>query len=113
MLVTITSVRLKNWWRFFELSYHGMKISQEIKKCEGFIKMKNTGFGYLHFTMSAWECQEDIKKFYKAGAHLLAMKKASTLATETTTYTYATDRLPSWSDAKRLLSENGKVLIWD
>ena len=74
--------------------------------------MKNTGLGYLHFTMSAWERQEDIKKFYKEGAHLSAMKKASTLATETTTYTYATDKLPSWKEAKVLLSKNGKVLRW-
>lgn len=112
MFVTITSIRLRNWWRFLELSYHGLRISREIKNHQGFLKLKNTGFGYLHFTMSAWERQEDIKKFYKEGAHLHAMKKSSTLATETRTYTYTTKTFPSWKEAKQLLAENGKVLKW-
>jgi hypothetical protein len=113
MFITITSIRLKNWWRFFELSYHGMKISREIRNCEGFIQMKNTGFGYLHFTMSAWESKEDLKKFYSAGAHLDAMKKTCAIAAETSTYTYYATELPNWKEAKSLLIEEGRMLKWN
>jgi len=72
--------------------------------------MKNTGFGYLHFTLSAWETTEDLKRFAREGAHLNAMKKSSTLATEIRTYTYQGDRFPGWKEAKKTLFEKGKVL---
>ncbi|MGC4022735.1 MAG: DUF3291 domain-containing protein [Cyclobacteriaceae bacterium] len=112
MIITITSIRLKNWWRFFELSYYGMRISFQIKKQAGFIRMKNTGFGYLHFTCSAWSHESDLKKFSREGAHLEAMKRASSIATETRTYTYESGIFPNWGKAKKLLSENGKILTW-
>jgi heme-degrading monooxygenase HmoA len=110
MFITITSIRLKSWWRFFQLSIHGYKITGQLRQQKGFIKLKNTGFGYLHFTMSAWESEADIKKFYREGAHLAAMKRASAIATETRTLTYQAESLPGWKDAKQLLLEKGKVL---
>jgi hypothetical protein len=110
MVITITSIRLKNWWRFFQLSLHGLKITGQLKQQKGFIKLKNTGFGYLHFTMSAWESEEDVKRFYREGAHLEAMKQASMIATETRTFTYQTENFPKWKEAKQLLTEKGKAL---
>jgi len=110
MVITITSVRLKSWWRFFQLSLHGFKISQQLKGQKGFIKLKNTGFGYLHFTMSAWESEEDVRRFFREGAHLAALKQASKIATETRTFTYQAENLPTWEEAKQLLVEKGKVL---
>ncbi|MBI3483355.1 MAG: DUF3291 domain-containing protein [Bacteroidetes bacterium] len=112
MVITITSIRLKSWWRFFQLSYHGLQIGKQIKKQKGFIKMKNTGFGYLHFTMSAWEREEDLKKFYREGAHLEAMKKAPIIASETRTLSYQSEKFPSWREVRQLLLEKGKVLKW-
>src|SRR5436190_890330 len=112
MYITITSIRLKSWWRFFQLSSRALKITQQLKSQKGFIRMKNTGFGYLHFTLSAWEREEDLKQFYKQGAHLEAMKKTATIATETRTYTYQNEVLPNWKEAKWLLSEKGKVMKW-
>ena len=112
MFVTVTSIRLKKWWHFFRLSQYALRITRQIKNEKGFIKMKNTGFGLLHYTLSAWESEEDLKRFYKQGAHLEAMKKASTIATETSTYTYQTNKLPEWKEAKQLLSEKGKVMKW-
>ena len=110
MVITITSIRLKSWWRFFQLSLHGLKISQQLRSQKGFIKLKNTGFGSLHFTMSAWESEADLKRFYREGAHLNAMKRASVIATETRTFTYTAEKLPKWKEAKQFLTEKGKVL---
>ena len=72
--------------------------------------MKSTGFGYLHFTLSAWEMEENLKQFAREGAHLDAMKKSSAIANEIRTYTYQSDQTPDWAEAKQLLSEKGKVL---
>lgn len=113
MIVTVTSIRLKKWWYFFKLSYHGLQITRQMQNENGFLKMKNTGFGFMHYTLSAWEREEDVKRFYKQGAHLDAMKKASSIATETRTYTYTTEKFPDWSAAKKLLKKNGKVVKWN
>jgi heme-degrading monooxygenase HmoA len=83
-----------------------------MKNEKGFLKMKNTGFGLMHYTLSAWETEEDVKRFYKQGAHLDAMKKAAFIATETKTYTYPAAKFPGWKEAKKLLQEKGKVLKW-
>jgi hypothetical protein len=60
--------------------------------------------------MSAWESEEDVKKFYREGAHLEAMKRAPKIATETRTLTYQAEKLPKWREGKQLLLEKGKVL---
>lgn len=112
MIITVTSIRLKSWWRFIQLSYLGFKINQQLKTQKGFVRMKNAGFGYLHFTVSAWDREEDLKKFSREGAHLEAMKKSSQIATETRTYTYSSEKFPRWSEAKKLLMEKGKVIKW-
>lgn len=110
MIVTLTSLRLKSVWYFFKLSWFGLKISQQAKQQEGFIQLKNTGFGYLHFTCSAWQNEKAMKEFMRSGAHLEAMKNSGSLAQEIRTYTYQTDHLPSWKEAKTLLTEKGKAL---
>lgn len=112
MFVTITSLKLKSVWGFFKLSLFGLKISNQAKKEKGFIAMKNTGFGYHHYTLTQWQTEDDLKRFSRSGEHLNAMKKSGTLATEIRTYTYAADRMPNWNTAKKLLIENGKSLTF-
>ena len=110
MIITITSIKLRSLWKFFKLSLHGMKVMQQAKSQKGFIKMKNTGFGYWHYTLSAWETEEDVKNFSKSGAHLLAMKESQALSTEIGIYTYESDKMPDWNEAKELVKEKGRVL---
>jgi heme-degrading monooxygenase HmoA len=110
MIITITSLELRHWWGFFKLSLRGLKISRQAKTQKGFIRMKNTGFGYLHFTLSAWESEADLKDFARRGAHLEAMKESRNLATEIRIYTFRSERIPDWREAKQMLFENGRVI---
>ncbi len=112
MHITVTSIKLRSVWLFFKLSLNGMRILKQTKTEKGFIKMKNTGFGYLHYTMSMWESPEDIKRFARSGAHLAAMKQTKELATEVKIYTYPASQMPSWKQAKELLNEKGRVLTY-
>jgi hypothetical protein len=112
MVVSITSLRLRSLFGFFKLSLNGLKISLQAKSQPGFIKMKNTGFGYSHFTISMWKSQEELKMFSRSGAHLEAIKIAKYLAKEIKIYTFETESLPSWNEAKLLLEKNGKVLSY-
>lgn len=112
MFVTITSLQLKSIWGFFKLSLFGLKITNQAKKEKGFIAMKNTGFGYMHYTLSHWQTQDDLKRFAHSGAHLTAMKEGGKIATEIKTHTYSADRLPDWRSAKKLLLEKGKPVTF-
>ena len=112
MFVTITSLKLKSVWGFFKLSWLGLKISNQAKKEQGFLAIKNTGLGYMHYTLTQWQTEDDLKRFAHSGEHLNAMKGGGKLATRICTYTYATDRMPDWSSAKKLLHEKGKPLTY-
>ncbi len=110
MMATITSLRLRSLWGFFKLSWLALKITQQAKTEIGFLAMKNTGFGYLHYTATLWQSEEDLKRFSKSGAHAIAMKHSSALATEICTYTFPTKELPDWKEAKQLLGQKGRLL---
>src|SRR3954470_4878749 len=97
MHITITSLKLRSLFGFFRLSWNGLKISRQAKSQPGYIKMKNTGSGYLHFTISAWKNEKDIKAFARSGAHLEAMKQGATLANEIRVFTYESENLPTWT----------------
>lgn len=113
MVITVTSVRLRRLWHFFKLTYLAFNIVKQLKTQKGFVSMKNTGFGYWHYTLSIWESEADVKAFAKAGAHLAAMKASRSVASEISTYTYKSDVVPSWKEAKQLLRQNGKAVLFD
>jgi hypothetical protein len=112
MFATVTSLKLKSVWGFFKLSWHGLQISNQAKQEKGFVAIKNTGFGYWHYTLTLWQTEEDLKRFAKTGAHLNAMKISSALASEIRTFTYSSDTLPTWAEAKARLLEKGKTAVF-
>jgi hypothetical protein len=112
MYVTVTSLKLRSVWGFFKLSLFGLKISQQAKVEKGFIAIKNTGFGLLHYTLTQWQTEEDLKRFARTGQHQIAMKESMKLATEIRTYTYASETMPDWTTTKKLLNEKGKLLTF-
>jgi hypothetical protein len=113
MVITATSIRLRSIWGFFRLSLFGLNIVRQLKTQPGFLKMRNGGFGYLHYTLTAWESEEAMRAFVKTGAHLTAMKSSRALSTEIRTYTFVADSMPSWKEARRLLAAHGKVLSFE
>lgn len=113
MVITITSLRLRKLWHFFVMSYRALFIVRQIKMQKGFIQMKNTGFGYLHFTLSVWKSEEDMKNFAKSGKHREAMQSSRSIATEIRTYTFHSENIPDWNEAKKLVLEKGKIISFD
>lgn len=110
MKIVITSIELKSIWKYFKLTYLAMHIVRQTKNEKGFLTMKSRGFGRLHFTLSAWETAEDMKRFVNSGAHLEAMKRTKELANELRFYNYESDSLPGWEEAKNTLFEKGRVI---
>lgn len=112
MTVTVTSIKLKKLWHFFILSYLGLKIQLGIKSKSGFLQMKNTGFGYLHYTMTAWASEDDAKNFAHSAEHLNAMNWGKTIATEVRVLTFEAEQMPDWNDAKQMVLEKGRVISY-
>ena len=110
MFITVTSLRLRKLRHYFVMSYWAMFITLQMRKQKGFIKLKNTGFGYLHWTLSVWENGEDLRNFARSGKHLEAMQRSGEIAVEICTYTFQSEQIPDWKEAKRLLSEKGKTV---
>lgn len=113
MIVTVTSIQLRSVWGFFRLSLFGLKIMGQLKTEQGYVKMLKTGSGKLHYTLTVWQSEADMKRFARTGEHLAAMKAGKALASETRSYSYETDTIPAWPEAKRLLMEQGKVVSYD
>jgi hypothetical protein len=109
MTIIITSIKLRHWWNFFRLSYLAMGIVKQTKTQPGFIAMKNTGFGFLHYTMSAWNGPVDSRRFASSGAHLAAMKISGQIAAELKVHAFEGEAMPKWKDAKLLVGEKGRV----
>ena len=110
MKIVITSIKLRSVWQYFKLTYLAMHIVKQTKMEKGFLGMKSRGFGKLHFTLSAWESTEDMERFVHSGAHLEAMKHTKELASELRFYNYDAAAMPRWDEAKKLLSENGRII---
>lgn len=110
MYITITSLELKGPSHFFKFAGMAMKVTRQLKANDGFVQFKKTGFWTVHYTMSLWETEKDLKNFARSGAHLEAMKRYREVAREIRTLTLAADKLPNWSMAKEMLVRNGKVI---
>ena len=59
-------------------------------------------------TLTAWESREAMLNYLRSGAHLVAMKSFSKIATGRT-YGFESESIPTWEDAIQLLLEKGKV----
>lgn len=110
MIITVTSLQLRSVWHFFKLSYWALQILKQTKNSKGLIAFKKTGSGLNHYTLSVWETEEDMKSFYRSGAHASAMKRSAQIARKIATYSYTADSIPSWAEAKKTLQESGNVL---
>lgn len=112
MYVVITSLTLKNPWKFFALSRYALDITRQVRKtpCREF---KKYGRWTKHYTMTLWESESELQDFARSGAHLESMKKSSQIAREIATLRYEADALPNWKDAISKLEKEGKKLSWD
>lgn len=108
MKVTITSIVLKSPFKFFPFSWMAMSVFNQLKSAK-YVKFKKQGFLSMHYTMTLWENEKDLKSFAMDGAHREAMKKTAKIAREIRIYTYDADSLPDWKSAKNMLLEHGRV----
>ncbi len=111
MKMTITSIRLRSPFKFFPLSLYALHILRQLKSTN-YVEFKKTGLWTMHYTMTLWNSEEDLKAFAASGAHLEAMQKGANIATEIRTLTIDAEQLPNWKTAKKMLAEQGKAVFF-
>lgn len=104
MKITITSIALKNPFKFFILSRKALGIVLQLKNTDC-VKMKKTGFWTTHYTMTLWNNETDMKAFARSGAHLEAMKMSGQIAKEIKSLTIDATTFPDWKTAKAMLEK--------
>jgi hypothetical protein len=114
MTITITSIKLKSIWKFFKLSLFALQNTKQLQKSKGMLKFKKTGLGRLHYTITVWETEDDLKAYaYGNGSHKEFMSRSKEIASEIGTYTFESSEIPDWKTAKNLLSSKGRFLKFD
>jgi hypothetical protein len=112
MKLTITSIELKGVFKFFILSKHALSIMRQLKttQCKGF---KKRGIWTIHYTMTLWNNEQEMKAFAMSGAHLSAMKISQSIAKEIKILTIDGNEFPKWKDAIHKLNTEGKTLRYN
>ena len=110
MIINITSIELRSPLQFFVLSYQGLQIYKQLDNNTPCLAKKNTGFWTMHYTLTAWRNEADMKDFARSGAHRDAMQLSAKLAKEIRVFTQEMDEIPDWKTAKQLVAERGRVL---
>ncbi len=111
MKMTITSIRLRSPFKFFPLSLYALHILKQLKSTDC-VEFKKTGLWTMHYTMTLWRNEEDLRAFATSGAHREAMQKGTNIAREIRTLTMDAEQLPNWKTAKKMLLEQGKSVVF-
>ena len=107
MKVVITSIKLKSILKLITFIKLTLKIDNQLIKTNC-LAFKKSGFGIKFYTMTLWQNEEDMKDFARSGAHLEAMRQSNSIAKKIKTLTIEAETLPSWKEAKKLLSASKK-----
>ena len=109
MKITITSLKLKSIWHFFKFSLLGMKVLGQLKDSKR-VKQRTVGFWRMHYTMTLWNNEQEMREFARTSHHLTGMQRSREIADEIRIYTYDGDELPGWKEAIALLHSNGRII---
>ncbi len=109
MILSITSLKIKNPFYMLIVPYYSLRAIIQLKSKSKCVKFKTFGLGLTSYTMTLWNQASNLEEYYRSGAHLVAMKKASKYAMEIRILRHQSDDLISWKQVKELL-KNAKVL---
>jgi hypothetical protein len=111
MIVAITLIKLKSPLHYFQLVFHYLKIMKQAKN-QNCLLLKSTGLWTDYYTLTNWKSMDELKKFVRSENHLQAIKKSSTIAKEILTISFETNSAISWREAKKLVTEKGKLISY-
>ncbi len=105
MHISLTHLRLKSLWKIYPFYKYNSKVQQQIKSAEGVLSSEAKGTSFVSFyTKTSWKSKDDMLKFMRSGAHVIAMKESSQFALKVTTHGYSSEALPSWNESIQIIN---------
>ena len=100
MLISVTRLELRSFWKIFSFIALSGKAQRQAKKAEGNRSMavSNRGFRYF-YSLTSWDSKERMLDFMNSGAHEIAMKRSRELAKSVKSIHFESDTVPTWKDA--------------
>lgn len=102
MIASITSFKLKNWWRYGSFSLATYSAIKQARRSGGLVRLWIRPIELK--TLTVWKSIEDLQRFRNGGAHRSAMKRSDSFGA-IKIYTWETDTIPSWEQAIKLFKE--------
>ena len=109
MILSVTSLKLKNPLYFFIVPYFSFISIIQLRTKSKCVKYKTFGMGLTSYTMTLWQNENDMIEYYRQGAHAEAMKKATKFTKELRFLRLDRNDLIQLSEAKELL-KSAKVI---
>jgi hypothetical protein len=110
-LVSITGLEVASVWLFPRFMTLTIPALSQARVAPGNVHAETNRIDGIMHTMTAWESREDMLRYVRSGAHLEAMKNLKKVASYAKTYTYESDTIPTWPEARRLWEERGRLYI--
>ncbi len=105
MIVTITELRCKNYWKLPGLILLSMKVASQAKKTQGNISTLIRAKGLKANTLTTWETPESLKSFRNFGHHKQAMKAMNRTASSFRSKTWESETTVGWDEALAKLTK--------
>jgi hypothetical protein len=112
IFVSLTRLRIRSF-RFVPLfALYALRSVRQVKKAPGFqcgalLPDRNR----TYWTMTAWDTQENMRRFMTTGPHKAAMPRLLHWCDEASVahWEQPGDSLPSWTEADKRMREEGRV----
>jgi CMP-N-acetylneuraminic acid synthetase len=109
--ISITGLEVASFWMFPRFMSLTIPARQQARVAPGNVQADTNRIDGIMHTLTAWNSREDMLKYVRSGAHLEAMKNIKKIASYAKTYSYESDTIPTWAEARKLWEENGRIYM--
>ena len=109
--ISITGLEVASYWTFPRFMTLTMPAIQQARDAPGNVRADTNRINGIMHTLTVWNCRDDMLKYVRSGAHLEAMKNTKKVASYAKTYSYESDTIPTWAEARKLWEENGRIYM--
>jgi hypothetical protein len=109
--ISITGLEVASYWTFPKFMTLTMPAIQQARVAPGNVRADTNRIDGIMHTLTAWNSREDMLKYVRSGAHLEAMKNTKKVASYAKSYSYESDTIPTWPEARKLWEENGRIYM--
>ena len=107
--VSVTGLRLKSWFHFFQFTSFTVPAMKQAKAAKGNIFADGIYRDGVFHTLTVWENRSSMTRFMASGPHAKAMKITRHISYDTRVYGYEAEDIPSWDEARTIWHEKARV----